>query len=164
MPLANFARINLDQLYLPFLMKLLDVIAACNVRGAHYTATCGYRSFGEQLALWAQGRTRAGRRVTNAGPGESAHNFGLAVDLVRMQPANTPDWQPTDYAVLGEEAERAGLVWGGGFKGLKDCPHVQWPGYVTAAELAPLKSIYLAHQEAPLSAVFEFLDRETPHA
>lgn len=158
MPLANFARINLDQLYLPLLMKLLDVIAACSARGAHYTATCGYRTFGEQLALWAQGRTKDGRRVTNAGPGESPHNFGLAVDFVRMQPLNTPDWQPTDYAVLGEEAERAGLVWGGHFHSLPDCPHVQWPGYVTAAELAPLKSVYLAHHEAPLTSVFEYLD------
>lgn len=160
-PLANFTHVNLDQLYNPFLGKLLTVIAACNDRGAQYRATCGYRSFGEQLALWAEGRTKdiGKRHVTDAGPGESPHNYGLAVDFVRIQDS-LADWKPTDYAVLGEEAERAGLVWGGRFTSFPDCPHVQWPGYVSTAELAPLKSVYLAHQDAPLSAVFEFLDAQ----
>jgi peptidoglycan L-alanyl-D-glutamate endopeptidase CwlK len=124
MPLANFARINLDQLYLPFLMKLLDVIAACSV----VERTTPRRAVTAALESSSPSGPRAARAPAGASPTrarrESPHNYGLAVDLVRMQPANTPDWQPTDYAVLGEEAERAGLVWGGGFNSLPRLPHM----------------------------------------
>jgi peptidoglycan L-alanyl-D-glutamate endopeptidase CwlK len=40
------------------------------------------RTFAEQDALYAQGRTKPGSIVTNAKAGHSAHNFGTAVDIV----------------------------------------------------------------------------------
>lgn len=157
MPTSNFARVDLDQLYLPFLQKLLDAVAQCNAQGVTYVATLGYRTFEQQAKLYFQGRTMPGPKVTNAGPGESAHNYGLACDFVCMRDGQ-PDWRGESYQLLGDEAKKAGLVWGGDFKGLVDDPHVQWPGYVTGAELAPLKTVYLANQGAPLSAVFDFLN------
>ncbi len=39
------------------------------------------RTFQAQYNLYQQGRTTTGARVTGAGPGESNHNFGMAVDL-----------------------------------------------------------------------------------
>lgn len=156
MPLANFNRINLDQLFLPFLQRLLDAVAACNERGAHFFATCGYRTFREQLEDWQQGRTIPGRIITDAGPGESPHNFGLAVDFARIE-AGQYVKDAAGYAVLGEEAKKRGLVWGGTFHHLKDAAHVQWPGYLTSRDMAPLKTTYLSHPEGPLSAVFAYL-------
>lgn len=39
------------------------------------------RTFQAQYDLYQQGRTTTGARVTGAGPGESNHNFGMAVDM-----------------------------------------------------------------------------------
>lgn len=41
----------------------------------------GLRSWSQQASLFAQGRTKPGRIVTNARPGSSWHNYGLAIDL-----------------------------------------------------------------------------------
>lgn len=40
------------------------------------------RTIAEQNALYAQGRTKPGRIVTNARGGQSYHNYGLAIDIV----------------------------------------------------------------------------------
>lgn len=159
---VDLLRISLDQLYLPFVEKVLNVMAACRARGADYFAISGYRDDAEQLKLWRQGRFEPGPIVTYAMPGQSAHNFGLAVDFVRDGVLDRrglqPDWRPESYDVLGEEAERAGLAWGGSWR-KPDRPHVQWPGYVTAKELAPLKVIKDA---AGLTEVFAFLSAPIP--
>jgi peptidoglycan LD-endopeptidase CwlK len=52
---------------------------------------CSYRSMAEQSALYAQGRTRPGPIVTRAQAGESAHNFGLALDFVPLLNGK-PQW------------------------------------------------------------------------
>jgi hypothetical protein len=44
----------------------------------------GVRTFAEQDALYAQGRTRKGLRVTNAKGGQSYHNYGLAADCALL--------------------------------------------------------------------------------
>lgn len=144
MPAENFSRINLDLIYPPFLEQILDVIAACNARGATYIATHGFRSYSQQMDLWTQGRTKPGKIVTNAKGGQSAHNFGLAIDFVRdssPKPGVQPGWLKGDYDILAEEAEKAGLHSG---KAYKDWPHVAWPGYVTAKDLAPLDAAFKA--------------------
>ena len=38
----------------------------------------GLRTFAEQDALYAQGRTKPGKKVTNAKGGQSVHNYGFA--------------------------------------------------------------------------------------
>ncbi len=39
------------------------------------------RTFEEQDELYAIGRTKPGKKVTNAKAGQSIHNYGLAVDI-----------------------------------------------------------------------------------
>ena len=62
-----------------------DWIAECQIlikaMGYEYKAISGNRSWDEQAKLYAQGRTLPGKKVTNAGPGYSNHNFGIAVDM-----------------------------------------------------------------------------------
>lgn len=47
--------------------------------------TQGLRTFEEQNALYAQGRTKPGSKVTNAKAGQSFHNYGQAIDLVELK-------------------------------------------------------------------------------
>lgn len=42
------------------------------------------RTFEEQALLYAQGRTKAGKKVTDAAAGQSYHNYGFAVDIVLL--------------------------------------------------------------------------------
>lgn len=147
MPAELFKRLDLDLLYPPFLEKLLAVVAECQALGREYCAYLGFRTWAQQDALYAKGRTAPGVKVTNARGGESAHNFGLAVDLfavVAQEGAGlvVPNWATEAYDTLGSIAARHGLLWGGTWTVLPDRPHVQWPGYVTAGDLAPLAAAF----------------------
>ena len=51
------------------------------LNGIQIRIISGLRSYAEQNALYAQGRTLAGRKVTNARGGYSNHNFGIAFDV-----------------------------------------------------------------------------------
>lgn len=152
-------RIDLDALYPPFVDKLIQLVGNCQDKGAHYYAVSGLRTYSEQTKLYEQGRSRPGPKVTNAQAGESAHNFGLAVDFVRDGVVDRrglqPDWAPESYTTLGVEAAALGLEWGGHFKNF-DGPHIQWPGFVTAAQMEPLRREYEA---GGLSAVWAFLGK-----
>lgn len=143
MPTVNFSRIDLDLIFPPFLEAVLNAVAACEARGVTFIATHGHRTYGAQMALWAQGRTKPGPIVTNAVGGQSAHNFGLAIDFVRdldrSKPGVQPSWKPEDFKVLIEECEKRGLHSG---KGYNDYPHIAWSGYVNARDLLPLDSAW----------------------
>ena len=95
--------------------------------------TCTYRSNEEQAALYARGRTTPGPRVTNAKPGESLHNKGLALDFVPlvngkvMWDGDAPIWEI--LALIAKDTDSR-VRWGGDFKSIDDKPHLQW-------ELAP---------------------------
>lgn len=145
-PVDLFQRVDPAKLYPPFRDRLYEVILHCRLnRHADYWATRGFASYGEQTRLWEQGRLRDGNIVTAAKGGESPHCFGLAVDfafdVLPDVPKLQPGWQPQQYLVLGEEALRAGLAWGGTWK-VRDAPHVQWAGYVTKAQLGPVKAAF----------------------
>lgn len=90
-----------------------------------------YRSPERQNALYRQGRTEPGKKVTNAQAWQSPHQFGLAADFVPCVPKhnglNGPtkwDWDAasdSDWAFLASCAALVGLncpiVW--------DRPHVE---------------------------------------
>lgn len=56
----------------------------CKAAGIDVLVYCTLRSMEEQAAEYAKGRTRPGPKSTNARPGQSAHNYGLALDFVPM--------------------------------------------------------------------------------
>ena len=82
----------------------------------------GFRSIAYQDGLYAQGRTKPGKVVTNARGGSSFHNYGLAVDLVQMNGKEVN--RNFDYSKLITFMP-AGMVWGGNFKSIKDKPHFE---------------------------------------
>lgn len=143
MPALNFKRIDLDLLEPEFRDQQFELISNCLNRGFSYHATRGYDTYGAQMALWAKGRTTPGPRVTNAKGGQSAHNFGLAVDYVLDKDQKVagiqPDWQVEAYRVLVEEAQAMGLHSGVGYK---DYPHVGKAGFVTASDMLPLHVVW----------------------
>lgn len=152
------SRIQPEKLYPPFLSALKALLADAAAVGVNYWAVSGYRTYNDQTALWAQGRTVPGLIVTRAKGGESPHNFGLAVDLARdsnMERAGLqPDYQPESYELLRTLAPLHGLVWGGIWTH-PDLPHVQMANYVTAAQLEPLR---FAYEKGGLLSVFGYLD------
>jgi peptidoglycan LD-endopeptidase CwlK len=100
----------------------------------------GLRTFEEQNALYAQGRTKPGNIVTNARGGGSYHNYGLAIDfaiLVDKDGNGTYDevsWDirkdndkdgTADWLEVVKIFESAGWEWGGRWASLKDYPHLQ---------------------------------------
>lgn len=94
----------------------------------------GLRSWNQQEALYAQGRTAPGPIVTNCRGGYSYHNFGLAVDCVPDEVSDdgkfTPDWNEKHHSWkrMIAVAESLGLHCGADWKTFKDYPHFQLNG------------------------------------
>ena len=105
---------------------LLDILTQ---HGLTVEVVQGLRTFAEQDALFAQGRSRPGPVVTRARGGQSNHNYGLAVDMVPFNNGQ-PNWNAPlgVWTTIGTEAEKLGLEWGGDWKKFVDKPHVQLPG------------------------------------
>lgn len=84
----------------------------------------GLRSYSEQNALYAQGRTQPGRKVTNARAGYSNHNFGIAFDVGVFEGSRYLGESPK-YKAVGALGMELGLEWGGSWKSIVDEPHFQ---------------------------------------
>lgn len=115
--------------------------------GFNFGALCGLRTMQQQAALYAQGRTIPGKIVTKAGPGDSEHNYGIAIDLAEDGniAGEKVEWswaKAKDYLVIGKVTTQCGLEWGGLWKSITDNPHVQITGGLT---LPSMKAIYLSH-------------------
>jgi peptidoglycan L-alanyl-D-glutamate endopeptidase CwlK len=89
----------------------------------------GLRTYDEQDALYAQGRTAPGDIVTNAKGGYSNHNFGIAFDVGVFE-GNKYLGESPKYKAIGALGMDLGLEWGGNWKTLVDEPHFQLrPGW-----------------------------------
>ena len=75
-------------------------------------------------ALYEQGRSKAGRIVTNARGGYSNHNFGIAFDIGVFEGGRYLDESPA-YKAVGALGMKLGLEWGGNWKTIQDEPHFQ---------------------------------------
>lgn len=114
----------------------LRMIDLCAQAGVAVLITQGLRTWEEQDELYAQGRTKPGKVVTNAKGGESWHNFGLAFDIVVLDSVGKGDWDTAhpgwkQAAAIGKSL---GLEWGGDWKKFKDMPHFQRVGDLTLAQ------------------------------
>lgn len=99
----------------------------------------GARSFAVQQVIYDQGRTAPGPIVSNAPPGNSYHNYRLAVDLVPRAYKTMPGWNPAGayWSELGRIGESLGLTWGGRWS-KPDLPHFE----LRAAPLSELKAYW----------------------
>jgi peptidoglycan L-alanyl-D-glutamate endopeptidase CwlK len=100
----------------------------------------GLRSWQQQAALYAQGRTKPGPIVTKARPGSSWHNYGLAADLGlfangKYLDAAVPTKAHRIYKELGALAATMGIEWAGNWKSFPEGPHFQWTAGQSLAAL-----------------------------
>lgn len=123
---------------------------------------CTYRPLDEQARLFRQGRglfeiqqkakelekqwqrpdlaellmgvgPQRGRKVTNAGPGQSLHNYRLALDgvpLVGGKPVwgTSTDDEQKRWHLYGDLAGSVGFEWAGLWTRFREFPHLQEPG------------------------------------
>jgi peptidoglycan L-alanyl-D-glutamate endopeptidase CwlK len=92
--------------------------------GIRIKVISGLRGYAEQDALYAQGRTTPGRKVTNARSGYSNHNFGIAFDIGVFEGSKYLA-ESTKYKAVGALGMDLGLEWGGNWKTISDQPHFQ---------------------------------------
>jgi peptidoglycan L-alanyl-D-glutamate endopeptidase CwlK len=95
----------------------------------------GYRSFKEQNELYKKGREYPGKVVTNANPGESLHNYGLAFDVVPIVDGVAIWDNDMFWNTIAAVGKSYGFIWGGDWKTFVDKPHFQDSFGLTIAEL-----------------------------
>lgn len=108
----------------------------------------GTRTIEYQNELYAQGRTKPGKRVTNARGGKSYHNYGLAIDFAILYDNDGNgtfeqlSWDifrdhdkdgKRDWIEVVDYFKSLGYRYGGDWKTIKDFPHLEKSfGYTTA--------------------------------
>lgn len=102
--------------------------------GITLRVTQGFRTYAEQDALYAQGRTTPGDIVTNARGGYSNHNFATAFDVVEVRPDGSVNWD-TDWNAIGRIGTSMGLEWGGNWTSFVDRPHFQLDTGLSTADM-----------------------------
>jgi len=127
---------DLNELLPEVKTRVEKFIQSCKDKGIDILVTSTYRDMESQAALYAQGRTTEGKIVTNAGPGDSYHNWRCAVDVVPLVNGK-PDWDGSHpvWATIGELGEQAGLEWAGKWIHFKELAHFQYTNGLTIAQL-----------------------------
>lgn len=117
----------------------------------------GLRTWEEQDALYQQGRRgiKGEKKVTNAKPGSSYHQYGLAIDFVIAYDKDNNgafeevSWDTArdfdkdgiiDWQEVVKTFEAKGYEWGGKWRTFKDMPHLQKTFKYTIAQLRDLYS------------------------
>lgn len=115
---------SLDELAPPVKERVENFLNLCKKNNIDLLVTSTYRDNESQQALYAQGRTTAGKVVTNAKAGDSWHNWRCAVDVVPLVNGK-PNWDGSDpvWAKIGELGNQAGLEWAGNWKTFKELAH-----------------------------------------
>lgn len=101
-------------------------LKAIRATGVDARIISGTRTYPEQSALYAQGRSKPGRIVTNAKAGSSWHNFGLAWDIGIFKNGAYVANDDGPYRAVAPAAKVPGIEWGGDWTTFKDYPHYQF--------------------------------------
>jgi hypothetical protein len=144
---SNITALNdqrLSQLHPIVASRGRSMIDICAHQGLAVLVTQGLRTWAEQDALYAKGRTTRpiGPQyiVTKAKGGQSWHNFGLAFDIVVLDSVGKADWDTSHpgWASAARVGKSVGLEWGGDWRGFKDLPHFQYTANLTLAQCCQL--------------------------
>lgn len=126
----------------------LEMIKRAYEEGIYVQISAGYRSMEEQAKLYGQGRlgysyngknysNMSKPKVTNAKPGQSYHNFGLAIDyFISSDDGRRALWTVDDqWRRVAEIGKELGFAWGGDWKNFKDYPHLEMVGGLSYSQL-----------------------------
>jgi peptidoglycan hydrolase-like protein with peptidoglycan-binding domain len=112
----------------------LAALADAEKVGIDILITQGLRTYAEQNALYAKGRTAPGSIVTNARGGYSYHNFGLAFDICLIEGGKAVWSVNSKWKQFAAIAKKHGFAWGGDWTRFKDYPHFEMTGGLTLAQ------------------------------
>lgn len=143
---------NVEDLHPAIRDRAVRLRSAMFMIGTPVLITSTYRSNEDQAYLYAQGRTRPGRVVTNAKPGTSAHNVmigdtpaALAFDICFGTPrrGSTTRFSKVTWDgpwhLVAAIAKHMGLAWGGDWQ-KPDRPHFYHPEWHDLAREAGFRS------------------------
>jgi peptidoglycan L-alanyl-D-glutamate endopeptidase CwlK len=141
--------LDLDPKAVPLFCQFLRLAkATASTLGCDYILIGGQRSWEEQDALYEQGRTKPGKKVTTARGGYSNHNFKIAGDFGVFLAGDYLDNSKTAsgralaakvHKACSEHARACGLEWGGTWNGFKDLPHYE---VATGLSMAAKRKLY----------------------
>lgn len=117
------------------------LLILCKDKGIDVILTSTYRDKESQDALYAQGRTTPGKKVTNAKGGQSMHNWRVAFDVVPVINGKAVWNDDNLWNRVGEIGESVGLEWGGRWSKFIDRPHLQFTQGLTLADFNAGKMI-----------------------
>ena len=122
--------------------KAKKLISACKGKGLLIGISECFRTVEEQNALYAKGRTEAGKIVTNAkGDSYSSHHqWGTAFDIYRNDGKGAYNDSDGFFRKVGNIGKSIGLEWGGDWTNPVDKPHFQLPHW--GSTTAKLKQLY----------------------
>lgn len=132
---------RIEKLHPTVRQEMIKIIEECDkalTGKAKIRITQGLRTFKEQDDLYAIGRTKAGKKVTNAKGGQSIHNYGLAVDICLIMDGKVASWDTakdwdndkvSDWYECVKIFARNGWDWGGNWIKFKDLPHFEKKGF-----------------------------------
>jgi peptidoglycan LD-endopeptidase CwlK len=131
--------------------EVAKIIQECDLAltsRAKLRITQSLRTIAEQDALYEIGRTKLGKKVTNAKGGQSVHNYGFAIDICLIIDGKTASWDTVkdwdndkvaDWYECVKIFAKHGWEWGGNWKKLKDLSHFDKRGLNNWRELSKLK-------------------------
>jgi peptidoglycan L-alanyl-D-glutamate endopeptidase CwlK len=125
---------NINDLHCKVAAMASEFIKRCNAEGIDVLITSTYRDAESQNALYAQGRTKPGKKVTNAKGGQSFHNWKCAFDFVPLVNGKAMWNDEALFTKCGEIAEDIGLEWAGRWNKFKELAHCQYTGGLAIAD------------------------------
>ena len=125
-----------------------ELIRRCWAENVFIVFTDGLRTNEDQAVLYGKGRKSyvyngkqygnpSAKIVTNAKPGSSMHNYGLALDFVTCDGyGKNIDWVVgTKWKRAAAIAKELGFNWGGDWKSFYDAPHIEYSNGYTASQI-----------------------------
>jgi hypothetical protein len=115
--------------------KLRELQEKCEAQGLKIGICECLRTVAEQDALYAQGRTKPGKKVTNCRGSSysSMHQWGVAFDFYRNDGKGAYSDKDGFFSKVGKIGQSIGLEWGGSWKSIVDTPHFQLPDWGSTA-------------------------------
>lgn len=132
---------SLDDLHPSVKLLCEAFLAKCRDAGIDIIITSTYRDLESQSAIYAQGRTAPGNKITNAKPGQSFHNYRCAFDFVPIV-SGKAQWNDSKlFKQCGVIAEEVGLTWAGRWKSFPEMAHCQYTAGLTLADFQAGKTL-----------------------
>lgn len=128
--------------------RAIEIVKQSYKQNIYVIFSQGLRTMEEQASLYGQGRSSyiyKGKQygnpklpiVTQAPPGTSIHNYGLALDFFLCnEDGSGAFWTVNDkWMKVVKIAKSLGFDWGGDWTSFKDYPHFEWTGNLTYTQV-----------------------------